>query len=102
MLEPETIIKTTSAPKTSFSPRCTRVSTATSSFVSVCSETKQYNESLKIAITFNTEVSEFLKLVGLGEQDKAEIMLKNDNRLALSLGDLTDCSGREFKQITGF
>jgi len=44
----------------------------------------------------------FLKYIGFGEQDEAEAMLKINSDLALVSGEITDCAGRNFKQITGF
>jgi len=55
------------------------------------------------AITINPQyLAKFLKHIGFGEQDEAEAMLKENRDLALIPGDLTDCAGRQFKQITGF
>jgi hypothetical protein len=48
------------------------------------------------------KLSKFLKLIAFGEQDKAEAMLKKDKWLAEYAGDVTDCAGRAFEQITGF
>jgi len=48
------------------------------------------------------EVSEFLRLVAEGEQDKAKAMLKSKPALALMPGDVTDLSKRTFTGITGF
>jgi len=44
----------------------------------------------------------FLNLVGWGDQETAQRMLEADPKLALLKGDLTDCSGRTFKNITAF
>ena len=44
----------------------------------------------------------FLKHIGFGEQNEAEEMLRINSNLALIAGDLIDCAGRHFKQITGF
>ena len=44
----------------------------------------------------------FLNLVGYGEQDEAERMLQAQPNLACQHGDLTDCSGRTFTNITAF
>jgi hypothetical protein len=48
------------------------------------------------------DLNKFLKHIGFGEQDEAETMLKINPRLALTPDNLTDCAGRQFKQITGF
>ena len=48
------------------------------------------------------ELSSFLKQVSFGNQRAAMEMLERNKKLALVRGDLTDCAGREFKQITGF
>lgn len=48
------------------------------------------------------ELSKFLRLVAEGEQDQAEAMLKANKDLVLVPGDVTDLSGRSFKNITGF
>jgi hypothetical protein len=44
----------------------------------------------------------FLSLIAEGEQDVAEAMLKDMPELALFSGNVTDLSGRTFKNITGF
>lgn len=44
----------------------------------------------------------FLNLVGFGQQQLAEEMLKENKNLALTSSDLIDCAGRQFKNITGF
>ena len=48
------------------------------------------------------ETAKFLKHVGFGEQDEAEAMLLARPNLATLSGDLTDCAGRHFENITGF
>lgn len=48
------------------------------------------------------ELSDFLHYVGWGDQNQADNMLKRNPKLAFGVGILTDCAGREFKQITGF
>lgn len=48
------------------------------------------------------EMKKFLHHVGFGEQDEAESMLKSNPRLAEIQGDLTDCSDRTWRKITGF
>ncbi len=48
------------------------------------------------------DLTKFLKHIGFGEQDEAETMLKINPGLALTSDNLTDCAGRQFKQITGF
>jgi len=44
----------------------------------------------------------FLKHIVFGCQDKAEIMLMQDPNLATIAGNVTDCAGRKFTQITAF
>jgi hypothetical protein len=56
----------------------------------------------RIRISLNTEIIRFLNLVGLGEQDQAEKLLKHNPELAAQKGNLTDCSGRTWSDITGF
>jgi hypothetical protein len=60
--------------------------------------------SLNPSILINPEnkLMQFLKHIGLGEQDEAEAMLKINPSLSLIKSDLTDLAGRDFKQITGF
>ena len=48
------------------------------------------------------DLDKFLKHIGFGEQDEAEAMLKVNSELAFMPGDLIDCAGRVFKQISGF
>ncbi|HEV2524449.1 MAG TPA: hypothetical protein VGU44_04905, partial [Gammaproteobacteria bacterium] len=48
------------------------------------------------------DLTQFLKLVAEGEQDKAEAMLKKNSELALVPGDLIDLSKRTFIGITAF
>lgn len=61
------------------------------------------NETTKYkAITDKEELSKFLRLVVGGEQNQAEAMLKNTPELALFPANVTDLSGRTFKNITGF
>ncbi len=47
-------------------------------------------------------LSQLLRYVVEGEQDKVEEILKKDKSLLLQAGTVTDLSGREFKQITAF
>ena len=47
-------------------------------------------------------VSRFLLLIVRGEQDAADAMLKEYPELMLAFGDVTDYSGRTFKNITGY
>ncbi|MDP4105105.1 MAG: protein kinase [Bacillota bacterium] len=47
-------------------------------------------------------LEQLLRLVTEGEQDKAEALIQKDRNLLLHAGTVTDLSGREFKQITGF
>lgn len=75
------------------------------SVISELSETEQkcYKDIQTLFMfTFKPEVSKFLDHVGFGEQDEAESMLQVAPQLATLAGDLTDCAGRKFKQITGF
>ena len=48
------------------------------------------------------ELNTFLRLVAEGEQDQAKNLLKKTPELALASSDVTDLSGRTFKDITGF
>ncbi|MGD0465563.1 MAG: protein kinase [Gammaproteobacteria bacterium] len=48
------------------------------------------------------DLTKFLNYIAFGDQDKAEDMLKKNRDLGLISGDLTDCAGRQFKNITGF
>ena len=48
------------------------------------------------------ESTKFLRHIGFGEQDEAEVMLKANPSLSLNIGDLIDSAGRDFKKITGF
>lgn len=57
-----------------------------------------YNEEYRLEL----ELPKFLKHIGFGEQNEAEEMLKQQPRLCLRFGDLTDCSQREFKNISAF
>ncbi len=56
---------------------------------------------IKILTTKSEELDKFLKHVGFGEKDKAEAMLIIKPSLAVELGNLTDCAGRQFKGISG-
>jgi serine/threonine protein kinase len=47
-------------------------------------------------------LGQLLRFVAEGEQDKAEELIKKDKNLLLHTGNVTDLSGREFKQITAF
>ncbi len=48
------------------------------------------------------ELSQFLRFVAEGEQDRAEAMLRKHRDLVLFPGDVQDLSGRTFENITGF
>ncbi len=48
------------------------------------------------------EVTQFLRLVAEGEQDKAEALLSANPALALASGSVTDLSERRFANITAF
>jgi serine/threonine protein kinase len=48
------------------------------------------------------DLSQLLRYVAEGEQDKAEALIQKDKNLLLHTGTLKDLSGREFKQITAF
>ena len=48
------------------------------------------------------DLAQFLSFIVVGEQDKAEEMIKKDKNLLLAKGEVTDLSGREFKRITAF
>ena len=63
-----------------------------------CESTENKNVSHKDG----SRLSEFLKHVGYGEQGEAEKMLQDNPLLATSQGDLFDCAGRRFDNITGF
>jgi serine/threonine protein kinase len=48
------------------------------------------------------DLSQLLRYVAEGEQDKAEALIQKDKNLLLHPGTLKDLSGREFKGITAF
>jgi len=64
----------------------------------------QFRPTTAFIISPRTEsqILQFFKRVGYGEQDEAENMLKANSKLALAHGDLTDCSKRTWKEITAF
>lgn len=60
-------------------------------------ETKETMEQLQ-----TKTVKKLLEHVVKGEQKEAKIMVRRDCSLAVIPGDVTDLSGREFKEITAF
>ena len=48
------------------------------------------------------DVRKFLHHVTCGEHDAVKVMLKQDMSLMIKRGYVTDCSGREFKNLSGF
>jgi hypothetical protein len=60
-----------------------------------------FNSKLEGELT-SQATQKFLLHVARGEQDQAEVMLKDNPELLLRKGDVTDYSGRAFHNITAF
>ncbi len=79
------------------------VASAQDALVTAFQQKVQIAANLKPAPIVDAKaLSAFLKLVAEGEQDQAEAMLKKNPHLALMPTDVTDLSGRQFRNITGF
>ncbi|KTC92241.1 F-box protein [Legionella cincinnatiensis] len=65
-------------------------------------QTSKYHFALFQPLLDDRKLAAFLQCVVQGKHDKVKLLLKDDISLILKKGKVTDYSGREFKNVSGF